>query len=354
MKRFKMPDRRRVVVNDLDPFTLESSSIPAPGEVVFAEAGDLLPAGHVYKFRAEELVKYVMSSGRILNPFTRDQLPQQTLFDAALICARKYPKTWDKLQAIAISTPDVSGRTLLGIVAREVSRREAEIANRIAAAQVLEDNLRSIAQTVVTSIFRVDRSIRPFRVQNPQIQAEFERLPQIGRIPHPEPTTPLSSSGPSVSFVEYPGSRSPMTPDQWPSADANSWAEDWVRMDRALESAGISQEQFTNGLNSMISGFTYLRQASLPRFSRLIRAFVQWLRFILRSTNDTIGPAAREIARRVTWITIARGLPLAIPPSEVTHAIRFNENEFHSARQDYSVGERLIDSLLLRASIVFR
>lgn len=365
--RRRAQERRRVIVNDVDPFTLDPV-LPlgvepprpwSPHSTVYGKAGGGLPAGHVYCFRAKELVDYIMNSGRILNPFTREALPQQTLFDAAMACACRGGEQWSKLQSLArCVSPDVRAGSLLELVAREVRRREAERVNRNAAAQVLEDNVRALAQTVVNAIFRVNDAMRPFRVRFPREQAEMERLPQLGQLPRPRPSTPEPRPRvpPPRLFQEFDGSRSPMTPGMWARAGADDWVEDWLRMDRALEVAGISQRQFNHGLGSMISGFSYLRQASRPRFNRVIRAFVAWLCFILRSGTMSIGTVAREVTRRVTWVVMARGLPLIVPGSEVQAAVRFNENEVHDPRGSEggsTVGERLLDSLLTRASIVF-
>lgn len=353
----------RIIVNDVDPFTLDPVApfaLPGapPHSVVYAGAGGGLPSGRVYCFRAQELVDYIMSSGRALNPFTREILPQQTLFDAAVATARRGGEQWAKLQALARSVnSEIRASSLLELVAREVRRRESERQNRSAATQVLEDNVRSLAETVVNAIFRVNDVTRPFRVSDPRERAEMERLPQLGPLSRPEPATPPPPArGPATRrFREFYGSRSPMTPGAWSLAGADDWAEDWLRMDRALAAAGISQEQFNHGLRSMISGFSYLRQVSHPRYARVIRALVAWLCFILRSGTVSIGGVAREIARRVTWVVIARGLPLVVPRSEVQPAVHFNENEVHDTEggSRAAIGERLLDTLL-SASIVFR
>lgn len=357
------------VVNAVDPFTLEPvtrGGNHASESMVYAQAAGSLPQGHVYKFEAKELVEYVIRSGRVLNPFTRDRLPTQTLFDAALACARRGGAQWSEVQSLArASAEGARASSLLELVAREVNRRESEAANRAAAAQMLEDNVRSVAYTVVTAIFRVDQTNRPVRVLNRRARAEWERLPQLGRLPRPQPTEPMlpeysESPARPPPFSEFPGSRGPMQASAWAGADADAWMEDWARMNRALHRAGISHSQFTDGIGSMISGFMYLRQASMPRFRRVIRALVEWLRFVLRLRNPIIGPIAREIARRITWIMIARGLPLAVPSAESQAAVRFMENEFEGTDTTdlrgglrMAAGELLINSLLQRASIVF-
>lgn len=357
---------QRQIVNDVDPFTLEPIAFDTKtpgGTFVFASAGQSLPRGHVYCFKTTELVEYIIHSGRTLNPFTREPLSDQTLFDAALICARENGHQWFELRQMCTALEQNNnnnnirtGRSLLEIASREVRRREAIIANRIAAAQVLEDSVRSVASTVIQSIWNVNRTTRPFRALNPRFQALQEQLPRLSRAnAPPPPRLPL----PQTSFHnvrEYPGSNAMMNANEWASADVTAWVYDWIHMDMALHSAGISRDAFTEGLDSLISGFNYLRQANIRRFRIVIRIFVQWLRFILDKDNPLIGPTAREITRRITWIIIARGVPLALPSREVQAAVHFNENEFHRpwGNQIAQAEDFLLNSFLRSASIVFR